>query len=46
MREELDVDVQVARPLWFVETFFDYDGISYHEMAIYFQMQLPDGSAP
>jgi 8-oxo-dGTP pyrophosphatase MutT (NUDIX family) len=46
MREELDVDVEVVRPLWFVETFFDYDSMSYHEVAIYFLMHLPDGSAP
>ena len=44
MREELRVAVQVGRLLWVVENFFDYDGKSYHELALYFLMSLPRGS--
>ncbi|MBI2912664.1 MAG: NUDIX hydrolase [Chloroflexi bacterium] len=44
MREELGVAVQVGRLLWVVENFFDYDGKSYHELALYFLMSLPQRS--
>jgi ADP-ribose pyrophosphatase YjhB (NUDIX family) len=46
MREELDTDVDVIRLLWFVENFFDYEGLQYHEIALYFLLRLPSGSAP
>ena len=46
MREELATDVAVVRLLWFVENFFEYDGRSYHEIALYFLMQLPESSLP
>lgn len=46
MFEELDTDVQVDRLLWVVENFFDYDGWSYHELALYFLIRFPPGSAP
>ena len=46
MREELSTDVEVIRLLWFVENFFDYDGLSYHEIALYFLIRLPKDSAP
>lgn len=41
MREELGVDVDVVRLLWFVENFFTYAGNRYHEIALYFLMRLP-----
>lgn len=41
MREELDVEVEVVRLLWFVEHFFTYAGMQYHEIALYFLMRLP-----
>jgi hypothetical protein len=41
MREELGVEVEVVRLLWFVENFFTYDGKRYHEIALYFLMRLP-----
>ena len=44
MLEELATDVQVVRPLWFVENFFDYDGLSYHEIALYFLIRFPPAS--
>jgi ADP-ribose pyrophosphatase YjhB (NUDIX family) len=43
MREELGVEVEVVRLLWFVENFFTYSGKRYHEIALYFLMRLPDG---
>src|SRR5262245_12155482 len=43
MREELGVEVEVIRPLWFVENFFTYSGKRYHEIALYFLMRLPNG---
>jgi 8-oxo-dGTP pyrophosphatase MutT (NUDIX family) len=44
MLEELTTDVQVVRPLWFVENFFDYGGQSYHEIALYFLIRFPPAS--
>lgn len=46
MLEELATDVQVVSPLWFVENFFDYDGLSYHEIAPYFLIRFPPASMP
>jgi len=42
MREEIDADVEVIRLLWFVENFFNYAGMNYHEIALYFLMRLPE----
>lgn len=42
MREELGVEVEVVRLLWFVENFFTYAGKRYHEIALYFLMRLPN----
>jgi ADP-ribose pyrophosphatase YjhB (NUDIX family) len=44
MLEELATDVQVVRLLWFVENFFDYGGLSYHEIALYFLIRFPPES--
>jgi 8-oxo-dGTP pyrophosphatase MutT (NUDIX family) len=46
MLEELATDVQVVRLLWFVENFFDYDGLSHHEIALYFLIRFPPASTP
>jgi ADP-ribose pyrophosphatase YjhB (NUDIX family) len=46
MQEELSTDVEVLRLLWFVENFFDHDGLSYHEIALYFLIRFPPGSMP
>lgn len=46
MLEELGTSVDVVRLLWVVENFFDYEGLSYHELALYFLIRLPPGSAP
>lgn len=41
MREEIDIDVEVVRLLWFVENFFTSGDMRYHEIALYFLMRLP-----
>lgn len=46
MREELRTDIDVDRLLWVVENFFEYDGSSYHELALYFLIRFRPGSAP
>jgi len=46
MLEELATSAHVVRPLWFVENFFDYGGLSYHELAFYFLIRFPPASMP
>jgi len=46
MREELDTDVDVVRLLWVVENFFEYKGMNFHELALYFLIHFPPCSAP
>lgn len=43
--EELNIALQIVRPLWLVQSFFaeDTDRLNYHELGIYFLM---DGSVP
>ena len=47
LREELDVQPRVGRLLWIVENFFQFDGIRFHEIGMYFLAdvppQVPDG---
>ena len=42
IREELGVTMKIARPLWLNQAFFteDVDGIRYHELCIYFLMDI------
>ena len=42
VREELDVTLKINRPLWLNQAFFteDADGICYHELCIYFLMDI------
>ena len=43
MFEEIETQVVVERLLWVVENFFDYDGLSYHELSLYFLVRFrPD----
>ena len=46
MVEELRTSVEVVRLLWLVENFFEYEGLNYHEVALYFLIRFPPGSAP
>jgi 8-oxo-dGTP pyrophosphatase MutT (NUDIX family) len=44
MREELEEEVRVERLLWLVENFFDHQGMSWHEIGLYFLVSLAEGS--
>lgn len=41
MREELGTDASVGRLLWSVENFFHYEGRDWHELGLYYLMELP-----
>ena len=41
MREELSIDADVGRLLWVVENFFDMGDRRYHELGLYFAMDVP-----
>jgi ADP-ribose pyrophosphatase YjhB (NUDIX family) len=41
IREELDVDATVGRLLWVAENFFAIGGRQYHELGLYFALDLP-----
>lgn len=45
MTEELDTEVEVGRLLWLVENFFEYEGMPYHELGLYFLVTLPLASS-
>ena len=42
LREELHISAEIVRPLWLNQAFFqeDVDGLSYHELCIYFLMDV------
>lgn len=44
MQEELQVDVTVGRLLWVVENFFNFEGMDFHELGMYFLMTFPEDS--
>jgi 8-oxo-dGTP pyrophosphatase MutT (NUDIX family) len=44
MREELDCEVRVGRLLWVMDNLFTHRGLSHHELGLYFEISLPDGS--
>jgi ADP-ribose pyrophosphatase YjhB (NUDIX family) len=41
LREELEIDAQVRRLLWAVDNFFEWNGVRWHELALYFLIDLP-----
>jgi ADP-ribose pyrophosphatase YjhB (NUDIX family) len=41
MKEELQVDCTVIRPLWVMENFFNSFGHKFHEIAFYFLLSVP-----
>jgi 8-oxo-dGTP pyrophosphatase MutT (NUDIX family) len=41
MVEELGVQVRVGRLLWMVENFFRYEGRDWHELGLYYLMEIP-----
>ena len=44
MREELEEDVTVVRLVWFVENFFEHQGMKWHEVGLYFLVALAANS--
>jgi 8-oxo-dGTP pyrophosphatase MutT (NUDIX family) len=44
MREELEEDVRIERLLWLNENFFEHEGMSWHEIGLYFLVSLGDDS--
>lgn len=44
VREELGVTAKIERPLWLNQAFFteDVDGLNYHELCIYYLMDISD----
>lgn len=42
MMEELEVEAKIERLLWIVENFFDYEGKAWHELGLYYLMEIPD----
>jgi ADP-ribose pyrophosphatase YjhB (NUDIX family) len=46
MQEELATNIEIVRLLWFVENFFSSEDLQYHEIALYFLIRFPPGSAP
>ena len=43
--EEISVAVRVKRLLWVMENFFEHNGLNFHEVSLYFLVDLPDDSA-
>jgi len=41
MKEEIGVDVEVIRPLYFVENFFHFEEKDFHELSIFYLMKFP-----
>jgi ADP-ribose pyrophosphatase YjhB (NUDIX family) len=46
MLEELETAVRIERLLWVVENFFEFEGLSYHELGFYFLIGFPPESLP
>ena len=44
VQEELGVTAEISRPLWLNQAFFteDVDGLRYHELCLYFLMDISD----
>ncbi|ONI46990.1 DNA mismatch repair protein MutT [Candidatus Epulonipiscioides saccharophilum] len=44
IQEELDINIKISRPLWLNQAFFndEVDKIDYHELCIYFLMDISD----
>ncbi len=44
IKEEIGVDVNIVRPLYFVENFFNFNEKDYHEISIFYLMEFPPDS--
>lgn len=41
LREELDLEAEVGRMVWIAENFFEMRGKKYHEIGLYYLMEIP-----
>lgn len=44
LKEELDLDCEVERHLWYVENFYEYSTKKYHEIANYYLVNVPEST--
>lgn len=44
MKEELGVDVKIDRLVWVGENFYDYEGYRFHEVCLYYLVDIPEDS--
>jgi len=44
MKEEIGVEVEIIRPLYFVENFFYFEQKNYHELSIFYLMEFNSDS--
>lgn len=44
LSEELGTTVEIGRLVWVLENFFEFDGTPFHEIGLYFDVSLADGS--
>lgn len=44
MKEEIGVEINIIRPLYFVENFFDYKNQKHHEISILYLIEFPINS--
>jgi ADP-ribose pyrophosphatase YjhB (NUDIX family) len=43
MHEELGCEVRVGRLLWIIDNLFRHKGVDFHELGLFFEIELPDG---
>jgi ADP-ribose pyrophosphatase YjhB (NUDIX family) len=46
MKEEIGIDIKIIQVLYFVENFFQFENFTYHEVSIYYLMQIPEKFCP
>ncbi len=44
MKEEIGISINITRPLYFVENFFNSEGKDYHEISIFYLLEFPEDS--
>jgi ADP-ribose pyrophosphatase YjhB (NUDIX family) len=44
MKEELDIKVEIGNLVWIVENFFGFDTELWHEIGLYYTVNLPDST--
>ncbi len=44
MKEEIGVEIEIIRPIYFVENFFNHMKKNYHELSIFYLIEFPPDS--